>query len=138
LFAYILSQKHHLKSSNVAVSKVICLHCTTGETKLYLLFFYYGMTMLFLIYGVVTFLRSVDALTMHSNNFILCSAGGYKKECEMHKERAEGTFTITFILGCLVGTLISILNLTHLLYVVNIPKVIEATQKYVITFCRKK
>ena len=76
--------------------------------------------MLFLIYGVVTFLRSVDALTMHSNNFILCSAGGFKKECDVHREETEKTFAVTFVLGFFIGTLVSILNLTHLLYVVNI------------------
>jgi len=96
------------------------------------------MTMLFLIYGVVTFLRSVDALTMYSNDFILCSAGGYKKECDIYRERAERTFTVTLVLSFFNGTLTSILNWTHLLYVVNISKVMEATQKYVTTLCKKK
>jgi len=73
---------------------------------------------------------------MHSDDFILCSAGGYKEECEVHREKALRSYTATFVLVILFGISISFLNWTHLLYVVNISKVIKATRKYITTCCK--
>ena len=103
---------------------------------MYIIFFYYGITALFFIYTSVTFLHSGDDLAMHSNNFILCSAGGYKEECEVHREKAGRSFTATSVLVILFGISLSFLNWTHLLYVVNISKVIKTTRKYITTCCK--
>jgi len=73
---------------------------------------------------------------MHSDNFILCSAGGYKEECEVHRERAERSFIATFVFIILAWIFLSFLNWTHLFYVVNISKVIKTTRKYITTCCK--
>ena len=84
--------------------------------------------MLFFIYTLVTLLRSIDAYNMYSLDYIICSAGGFKGECEMYRENAEGSFTVTFVLSIFICVLISFLNLSHLMYVVNIAKLVECIQ----------
>ena len=129
-------QKHHLESNNVAVSKMFCLYCRIPETKLYLLFFYYAITMTFFIYSLVSFLLSIDNYNMHSNEYILCSAGGYKEECEIQREKVRESFIVTFVFSILNTILVSFINLSHLMYVVNIPEVIKSTKKYLVICCK--
>ena len=128
---YTLLQKHHLKSENIAVSRIFCLHCTTAEIKLYLLFFYYGITMFSFITTIATFLRSISSLNKHVEDFIICSAGGYKEECEMYREKAVQSFTAAYVMITIAGILISLLNFSHLMFVVNFSKVMQTTRKYV-------
>ena len=92
--------------------------------------------MLFFIYTLVTFLRSIDAYTMYSRDYITCSAGGFKEECEMYRENADKSFTATFILSVFIYVLISFLNLSHLMYVVNIGKLIKYIQTCVVKCCK--
>ena len=81
------------------------------------------------VYTLVIFLRSIDTFNMNSNNYIICSAGGFKEECEIHKQNAERSFNATFILSIFIDVLVPFLNINHLLYVVNISKLVEGTQK---------
>ena len=92
--------------------------------------------MLFVIFTLVTLLRSIDAYNMHSNNYFMCSAGGFKEECEIHRENAEESLTTTFFLSIVSGILISFINLSHLMYVVNISKLMKSLHECVVTCCK--
>ena len=92
--------------------------------------------MLFFIYVLVTFLRSIDAYTSYSLNYVICSAGGFKEECEIYRENAEGSFTVTVVLSICITVLISFLNLSHLMYVVNMGKLRKCTQSCMMTCCK--
>ena len=92
--------------------------------------------MMFVIYARVTFLLSIDDYNTHTDNYIFCSAGGYNEECEVYREDAEQTLTATFVLTIFVGILLSFLNLSHLLYVVNISNFIKGTKKCVVACCK--
>ena len=72
---------------------------------------------------------------MNSNEYILCSAGGYKEECEVYREKAEASLNVTFVLSVFVGLLIAFMNLSHLMYIVNIRKLIRDTKKLMVTCC---
>lgn len=65
----------------------------------------------------------------------MCSAGGYKAECETHREKAEPSVT-TGIVVTVAGTFLMFLNFSHLLFVINISEVMKATRKYLATFCK--
>ena len=91
--------------------------------------------MLFVIFRIVTFSQNMDVYDMYTNDYILCSAGGYKEECEVHRENAEASLNATFVLSVFVGLLISFMNLSHLAYVVNIRKLIRDTKKCMVTCC---
>ena len=54
--------------------------------------------MLVFIYTLVTFLHNIDDYTMYSGYYIICSAGGFKEECEMYREKAEESITPAYIL----------------------------------------
>ena len=92
--------------------------------------------MLVFIYTLVIYLRSIDAYTMYSRDYITCSAGGFKEECETYRENADKSFIATFILSIFVTVLISFVNLSHLMYVVNIGKLIKYIQTCVVTCCK--
>ena len=131
---YVLLQQHHF-ASHIVVKRKFCLKCTTAETKLYLLFFYYGITMLFFISALVLVLRNINSLNKHIDNFITCSAGGFKEECEIHRENAERSSAVSNIVVIFATFLVSLLNLSHLMYIVNIHKVVKTAQKCIATFC---
>ena len=92
--------------------------------------------MTFFIYSLVSFLLSIDNYNMHSNEYILCSAGGYKEECEMQREKVRESFIVTFVFSILNTILVSFINLSHLMYVVNISEVIKSTKKYLVICCK--
>ena len=92
--------------------------------------------MMFVIYARVAFLLSIDAYNMHTDNYIFCSAGGFNEECEVYREDAGQTLTAAFVLTIFVGILLSFLNLSHLLYVVNISNFIKGTKKCVVAYCK--
>ena len=92
--------------------------------------------MLVYIYTLVTFLRNINAYTMYSDYYIICSAGGFKEECEMYREKAEESFTAVNILNFINCVLISFLNFSHLIYVVNISTLIRYMQTCVVKCCK--
>ena len=92
--------------------------------------------MTFFIYSLVSFIRGIDDYNMSSYDYIRCSAGGYKEECETQKENVRGSLIVTFAFSILNITLVSFINLSHLLYVVNIPELIRGTKKYLVICCK--
>ena len=91
--------------------------------------------MLFVIFRIVTYSQNMGDYNMNSNEYILCSAGGYKEECEVYREKAEASLNVTFVLSVFVGLLIAFMNLSHLMYIVNIRKLIRDTKKFMVTCC---
>ena len=92
--------------------------------------------MLFYIYTLVTLLRSIDAYNMYTESYMMCSAGGFNEECEMYREKADKSFTATFVLSIFVSVLLPFVNLSHLLYVVDVSKLVGDAQNYIVTFCK--
>ena len=73
---------------------------------------------------------------MNSNNYIICSAGGFKEECEVYRKNAEESFTAIIVLSALSGAFLSLFNLFHLLYILNLSKLMKGIQKQMITCCK--
>jgi len=92
--------------------------------------------MLFYLYTLVTLLLSIDDYSMYSRSYMMCSAGGFNEECEMFREKADNSFTVTFVLSIFVSILLPFVNLSHLLYVVDVTKPIRVAQNYIIRFCK--
>ena len=122
-------QNHHLKSNNIAFSKVFCLGFSVPEIKLFLLFCYYMLTMLIYFITVVAHLLATDTLTASTNKYLVCSAGGDREQCEEHRERAEASLIGAISLTMLIVILYSLVNLSHLVYVIHFPTVKKTIQR---------
>ena len=116
-------------SKNVSFYKVFCLRYSIPEVKMTLLFCYYAVTFFVYFCAVVAYFQEADKYSTNIEKYIFCSAGGFKEECEMHREKAERSVvpsTVLIIIGLLLYTFI---NVIHLLYVVHIPTVWNSIRK---------
>ena len=99
------------------------------ETKLIILFSYYGMTtILLLIYLTITY-RSRDTIIENVTNFTLCSAGGYKVECDEYRETLNSNLIPTYVFDVISTLFLSCINVLNLLYVLQYKNVKEALKK---------
>jgi len=53
--------------------------------------------------------------------YYFCSAGGYKEECEIYKEKGEDSYIPSTIMSTLSVVLFSMISYSHLMYIVHIP-----------------
>ena len=99
------------------------------ETKLIILFSYYGMTtILVLIYLTVTY-RSRDTIIENVTNFTLCTAGGYRVECDRYRENLNSNLIPAFVFDVISTLFLSCVNILNLLYVLQYKDVKEALKK---------
>ena len=99
------------------------------ETKLIILFSYYGIaTILLLIYLIVT-LRSADTITENISSFTLCSAGGYRTECDKYRENLNSNLTPAIVFDLISTLFLSFVNIVNLLYVLQYKDIKKTLQK---------
>ena len=122
-------QKHRLLPGNIAVSKLLCLGYSVGEFKLTLLFCFYAIDLFFYLSAIVTDLRSSDELTHYSNLYITCSAGGDNDHCEQYRRRAVELSITTSVFNVISILLSSLINFSHLLYVIPFSAIQRFIQK---------
>jgi len=123
-------QKHHLESNNITISKIFCLGFSVPEIKLFLLFCYYMLAMLIYFIAVVAHLLATDTVTVSTNRYLVCSAGGDREECEKYRLIAENSLIGAISLTMLTVILHSLFNLSHLLYVIHLPTVKKIIQRF--------
>lgn len=129
IYVSFFCQEHHWKSSNINISRIFCLGYSVPEVKLTLLFCYYAVNFLVYLIALIVYLYLLVG-PYGSNVFIyqFCSAGGYKEQCEIYKEKAEDSYIPTNIMSTLSVILFSMINFTHLVYIVHITTVKQAVK----------
>ena len=89
------------------------------EVKLILIFCYYSINYLVYLIALVMYLYVLYDYGVNIFQYKFCSAGGYKEQCEIYKERAEESFIPSTILSILSVLLFSMINFSHMTYVVQ-------------------
>ena len=92
---------------------------STPETKLTILFSYYCITVTLLLIHLVVTLRSIDTATKNLINFTLCSAGGYREECDDFRETLHQSLVPAIVFDLISTTFIAFGNIINLLYVLQ-------------------
>jgi len=114
-------------------SGMSCLGYSIPEVKLIFIFCYYAINYLVYLTALVIYLYVLHDYEENIFQYELCSAGGYKEECEIYKERAEDSLIPSTIMSTLSVILFSMINFSHLMYVVQfleLKKAIHDKLKY--------
>ena len=89
------------------------------ETKLIILFSYYGITIILLLIRLTVTLRTRDTTAENITNLTVCSAGGHRAECNEYRETLNSNLTPAVVFE-LISTLFSCFaNIINLLYVLQ-------------------
>ena len=78
----------------------------------------------------IALLRSIDDVTRYSNRYITCSAGGDNDYCGQYRREAAQVSTAPNIFSIIVIVLSSLLNLSHLVYVISFSRVKNFIQRH--------
>jgi len=89
------------------------------EVKLIMLFWYYAVNFLVYLTALVVYLYVLNDYGVNFFKYQMCSAGGYREECEVYRERAEDSFIPSTIMSTLSVILFSMMSFTHLMYVIH-------------------
>jgi len=85
--------------------------------------------MFFNLATLVTFLRNIDDVIHYSNQYTTCSAGGDNNYCEQFREKAAERSIAPSILSVISIVFISLMNFSHLLYLVSFLAIKKFLQK---------
>ena len=75
--------------------------------------------MILLLISFVVNLRSIDTATKNIFNFTLCSAGGYREECDDFRETLHQGLIPAIVFDTLITFFIALINIVNLLYVLQ-------------------
>ena len=101
------------------VLPVSCMGYSIPEVKLIFIFFYYAINFLVYLIALIMYLFVLHDYGESIFQYKFCSAGGYKQECEIYRERAENAFIPSTVTSTISVILFSLINFTHLMYAVQ-------------------
>ena len=101
------------------MSKVFCLGFSVGEFKLFILFCYYGLTLIMYTVELIVHLRGVDRLVATFDDYAVCSAQGSRDACQELHKKYKDAYVPLFVLGVVIHTLFSMINISHLVYMIH-------------------
>ena len=87
---------------------------SAAEAKLFALFLYYGISILFMLSNFSAYLRTSDSIANTLLDHIICSAGGDKAECHAISERLHDVVTTPLIMKWIAITIRSFASIVHL------------------------
>ena len=99
------------------------------ETKLIILFSYYGITIILLLIHLIVTLRSTDTIVENISSFTLCSAGGYRTVCDEYRETLSSNLTPSLVFDLIFTLFLSFVNIINLLYVLQYKDIKETLKK---------
>jgi len=74
-------------------------------------------------------LMTKDELVASTDKYVACSLGGAREECEKYKMEGVKILDTTLVLLTIYVSLSSMINLTHLLYMISFKAVKDAMRK---------
>jgi len=96
-----------------------CMGYSAVEVKLLLLFCYYAINFLVYLTALVVYLYVLNKYGVSFFDYQVCSAGGFKEECEVHREKIEDLYIPSTVMSMLSVILFSVINFCHLMYVIH-------------------
>jgi len=99
------------------------------EAKLIILFSYYGIAIILLLIHLVVTLRSNDTAVENISSLTLCSAGGYRMECDKFRDTLHSNLIPAIVFDLISTLFISFANIINLLYVLQYEDIKEAFKK---------
>ena len=104
--------------SFLSILKILFIGFSTPEAKLFTLFLYYSLTVVFLLTRFTVYLQNVESVGLNLKNYFICSAAG-KQNCEFFKEQAEDIDRPSYYLDLISTLLLCFINLSNLMYVLR-------------------
>ena len=98
-----------------------------------ILFSYYAITIVVLLIHLVINLWIIDGAAENVVKFIFCSAGGYKTECHIFKDRLHKILTPSIVSGLMTTLLLSFINIVNLVYVIQFQDIRKAFKKLTVS-----
>ncbi|XP_065907492.1 uncharacterized protein [Dysidea avara] len=95
------------------------INCSTPQTKLIILFSYYCVTVVSLLIFFTFVSHSFDNSSKHLTDFTLCSAGGYREECDRFRDALHDSLVSSFVITQVATAFFGFGNGINLLYVVQ-------------------
>jgi len=99
--------------------KSFCTRFSTPEIKLFALFWYYIIVVIVLLTHFTEILISADSTVERLQNYITCSIGGYRPECDAYQQRLEDGYRGSYYLDITALTLVCSVTLSNLTYVLQ-------------------
>ena len=135
----------HKPNAITAIMKVLCTGFSSPEKKLFILFWYYILVLIVLLTYFMVKLLTADSVNEQLQNYVSCSLGGYKPECDTYRKKIENITWPSYYLD-LASTLllcsITLSNLTYVLQIIDIKKLFSKlfkskTPKPIPCFCTR-
>ena len=105
----------------------------TPERKLMILFSYYAFSATMILIHLVINLRSTDNTVQNVTSYTLCSTGGYREECNVHRENLNNGLIVSVIFDFIATLFLSLGNIVNLFYVIPVNIIRKGLDK--IFFC---
>ena len=74
-------------------------------------------------------LRTNDTVVENLYSFTLCSAGGYRAECDRYRENLNNDLTPAIVFDLISTVFLSLVNIINLLYVLQYKDIKKAFKK---------
>ena len=100
--------------------KVLCNGFSSPEKKLFTLFWYYILVLIILLALLTVELQTANSTSVELQNYFVCSAGGYKPECDVYRKRIESIKWPSYFLDLASTLSLSFITLSNLTYVLQI------------------
>ena len=113
------SHKHN------TIIKVLCTGFSSPEKKLFILFWYYTLVLIVLLTYFMVKLLTADSANEQLQNYVSCSIGGYKPDCDIYRKKIENITWpryYLFFASMLILCCITLTNLTYVLQIIDIKK----------------
>ena len=92
---------------------------STPEAKLIILFSYYSITVILLLIHLVIYICIINTAADNATRFALCSAGGYRMECDKYRKELHQTMIPSIVFDLISTMFVALVNGINLLYVLQ-------------------
>ena len=100
-------------------SKTLFTKFSAAEAKLFILLLYYGVAILSMLYNFCVYIRVIDDIISIFADYIICTAGGDKVECNALEDRLYDSTISVLTLQWIAGTLALLINIVNLNFVLQ-------------------
>ena len=138
----ILTQTHQLNTTRkstepMTLSSLLCAGFSSPETKSFILFWYYIATFLVVVTYLTLNMQVINSASENLEDYINCSATGYKPTCEVYKENVEDITQPSYYLDLFTVIMASLMNVAHLIYTINIHDIKSVVKRFCLKIIEK-
>jgi len=94
-----------------------------------ILFAYYCVTVVLLLISFTFISHSFDSSSKNITSFTLCSAGGYREECDKFRDALHNSLVSSIVVDLVATAFVGFANGVNLLYVLQFQDVKKAFKK---------